>query len=56
MCAHAVEEAMERSQSLVNRLHLPSHAKVRSTTHRRGRRTKPVAVSERLMISMVQLP
>ena len=28
-----------------------SQAKVRSTTHRRGKSTKPLAVSERLMIS-----
>jgi hypothetical protein len=56
MCAHAVELSMVFSQSLANRLHRLSHANVRSTTQRRGRRTKPLAVSERLMISMVQLP
>ena len=31
-----------------------SQAKVRSTTQRRGRTSKPLAVSERLMISIVQ--
>ncbi len=52
----AVELARDFSQSFARRRHLPSHAKVRSTTHRRGRTSKPFAVSERLMISMVQSP
>ena len=52
----AVELARDFSQSFARRRHLPSHAKVRSTTHRRGRTSKPFAVSERLMISMVQAP
>ena len=56
MVAHAVEEAMVRSQSLASRRQRPSHAKVRSTTQRRGNSTKPLAVSERLMISSVQSP
>jgi len=34
---HAVEEAMDFSQSLASRLHRPSQANVRSTTQRRGR-------------------
>ena len=54
--AHAVEFSMELSQSLANLRHLPSQAKVRSTTHLRGRTAKPSAVSERLMISMVHWP
>ena len=54
--AHAVEEAMEVSQSLANRRQRPSQAKVGSTTYRRGSKTKPLAVSERLMISSVQFP
>jgi hypothetical protein len=52
---HVVEEAMDVPQSLARRLHRPSHANVRSTTYRRGRRTKPLAVSDRLIISMVQV-
>src|SRR5450759_4402232 len=39
------------SQSLASRLHRPSHANVRSTTHRFGKTTKPLARSERLTIS-----
>src|SRR5712672_3130091 len=39
------------SQSLARRLHRPSHANVRSTTHRFGRTTNPFALSERLTIS-----
>ena len=31
------------SQSLASLLHLPNHAKVRSTTHRFGKTTKPLA-------------
>jgi hypothetical protein len=39
---HTSAEAMERSTSLANLRHLPSHAKVRSTTRRRGRTSKPL--------------
>ena len=39
------------SKSLANRRHRLSHASVRSTTHRRGRTSKPFAWSDRLMIS-----
>ncbi len=56
MKPQASAEAMDFSQSLSSRRHLPSHAKVRSTTHLRGRTSKPLAVSDRLMISMVQSP
>src|SRR5213075_899320 len=56
MRAQAVEEAMEVSQSLARRRQRPSHAKVRSTTHLRGRTSKPWAASDRLMISMVHRP
>jgi hypothetical protein len=52
----AVAEAMDFSQSLESLRHRPSQAKVRSTTHRRGRTSKPLALSERLMISSVQGP
>jgi len=45
--AHAVDDEMEVSQSLARRRHRPSHANVRSTTQRRGRISKPLAVSER---------
>lgn len=54
--AHAVEEAMEVSQSLARRRHLPSQAKVRSTTYRRGSTSELLAASERLMISTVHGP
>ena len=72
MCAmniHASALAMDFSQSLANLLQRLSHAKVRSTTHSLhgsallakhesglGITSKPVAVSERLTIWMVQLP
>ena len=39
------------SQSLASLRHRPSHAKVRSTTQRLGRISKPLAMSERLTIS-----
>lgn len=56
MKVHAVELSMDFSQSLASLRHLLIHAKVRSTTHRLGRTSKPLTVSERLMISMVHLP
>ena len=45
--------AMVASKSLASLRQRPSQAKVRSTTHLRGRTSKPLAVSERLMISIV---
>ncbi len=54
--AQAVEDAMDFSQSLASRRQRPSHAKVRSTTHRRGSTSKPLALSERLMMSIVHFP
>ena len=48
----ASDEAMEASQSLARRRHRLSHARVRSTTQRRGRIMKPVR-SDRLMIPIV---
>src|SRR3546814_9469981 len=44
------------SQSLASRRQRPSHAKVRSTTQRRGRTSNPLAASERLTICKVQRP
>lgn len=41
MVAHAVEDATVVSQSLASRRHLPSHAKVRSTTIGGGGRGSP---------------
>ena len=38
------------SKSLARRRHLPSHAKVLSTTHLLGMTSKPMAVSDRLTI------
>ena len=54
--SHAVELSIVASKSFARRRLRPNQAKVRSTTHRRGSSTKPLAVSDRLMISSVQLP
>ncbi len=56
MKSHAVELSRVFSKSLARRRFRPSRAKVRSTTHRRGSSTKPLAVSDRLMISIFQSP
>jgi hypothetical protein len=56
MRSQASALAMVFSQSFAIRRHLPSHAKVRSTTHLRGMASKPCAVSERLTIWSVQRP
>src|ERR1700690_682836 len=53
---HADALAMVCSKSLASLRQRPSQVKVRSTTQRRGNTSKPLAVSERLMISMVQRP
>ena len=53
---HASALAIVFSQSFANLRHRFSHAKVRSTTQRRGMTSKPLAVSERLTISIVQSP
>lgn len=44
------------SKSLASLRHRPSHANVRSTTHRRGSSSKPSARSDRLTISSVNFP
>lgn len=56
MKIHASALAMVASKSLASRRQRPSQAKVRSRTHRRGSTSKPLAASERLMISMVHVP
>jgi len=56
MSSQLSAERMDFSQSFANLRHLPSHAKVRSTTQRRGMTSKPFALSERLTISIVQQP
>ena len=56
MFAHAVVLSIDFSQSLANLRHRPSHANVRSTTHHRGKTSKPFVVSDRLMTSIVQSP
>ena len=56
MLIHASLDAMDFSQYLANLRHRPNQAKVRSTTQRRGKTSKPSALSERLMISIVQSP
>lgn len=48
--------AMDFTKCLASLRHPPSHAKARSTTHWRGRTSKPFALSVRLMISSVQRP
>lgn len=40
------------SKSLASLRHRPNHAKVRSTTHRLGKTWKPLAMSDRLTISV----
>lgn len=54
--SHARALSREASKSLARRRLRLSQAKVRSTTQRRGRTTKPAAGSERFTISMVQRP
>ncbi len=56
MLTQAVALSIECSQSFANLRHLPNQPNVRSTTHRRGKTSKPFAVSEHLMISIVQSP
>ena len=48
--------SMVCSKSLAKRRLRPNQAKVLSTTYRRGNRTNPLAASERLTISIVQVP
>jgi hypothetical protein len=54
--AQATALAMVASKSFASLRHRPIHAKVLSTTHLRGRTSKPFVVSERLMISIVHSP
>ncbi len=56
MRSHASALATVFSQSLAMRRHRPSHARVRSTTRRRGMTSKPCAVSERFTICNAQRP
>ena len=56
MKIQASAEAMVRSKSFASLRHRPSHAKVRSTTQRRGKTSKPLALSVRLTISSVNFP
>jgi len=44
------------SKSFARRRQRPSHPKVRSTIHRLGSTSKPLAVSERLTISRCHTP
>ena len=52
--SHASDEAIVDSQSLASRRQRFSHAKLRSTTHRLGRTTNPLAASDRLTISIAK--
>ena len=52
----ASAEAMDFARSLARRRHLPGHARVRSTTHRRGRTPRPMAASERRTVPIVHWP
>ena len=56
MSIQASAEATDFSQSLASLRQRPSQAKVRSTTHRRGSTSKPLAVSERVTTSIVHAP
>jgi len=56
MMTHAVALSTDFSQSFASLRHRPNHPNVRSTTYRRGSTWKPLAASERLMISMVHVP
>ncbi len=56
MKAQAVELSMDASQSFASLRQRPSQAKVRPTTRRRGKTSKPLAMSDRLMVSMAQSP
>ena len=47
MRVHAVELSIDFSQSFASRRQRPSQANVRSTTQRRGRISKPAALSDR---------
>ena len=53
--AKALDEATDSSQSFVSRRHPPSQARVRSTTRPWGGTSNPLAVSDRLMTSTLQL-
>lgn len=53
---HAVAEAVVCSKSLARRPLRPSYAKVRLATQRLGKTSKPLAWSDRLMISTVHFP
>ena len=54
--SHAVADVLVVSKSLARRRLRFSQARVRSTPHLRGKSSKPFAVSDRLMISIVQPP
>ena len=56
MKSQAVALSMVLSKSLASLRFLESQAKVRSTTHRRGITSKPLALSDRLTIWIVHLP
>jgi len=56
MKTHASAETAVRSKPFAGLRHRPSQANVRSAIHLRGRSWKPMALSERLMISSVNLP
>ena len=56
MSIHASAEATDFSRSLASLRQRPSRAKLRSTTHLRGRNSQPSAVSERFTTSIVHWP
>jgi hypothetical protein len=56
MNSQALALAIEASKSLARRRLRLSQARVRSTTHRQGRISKPTACSERLTIATVHSP
>ncbi len=54
--SHGSALSMVFSKSLARRRLRPNQANVRSTTHRRGKSTKPLAACGRVTISRVQVP
>lgn len=56
MKTDASAETIVRPKPLANLLHRSSQANVRSTIQQCGRTSKPFTLSERLMISNVNLP
>ena len=53
---HVLALTLDFPRSFDNRRHRPTHARVRSTTQRRGKTSQPFAASKRLTICTVLRP